>query len=144
MYRLILAIALLAPVTLAAGAEAPSFSQLKSEHPVRLTAPELQQLLPGAKVVNVTSNGSTRSWRNKPDGTLVASSDNRGINSGRSLPTSGDGSWHIDKRGRWCVSIQWMRSKDDWCRYMFKAGGKYYGYSQLEDNAVGHEYLISQ
>lgn len=126
-----------------AAAQAPNFTEIKAQNPVQLSADDLKQLIPGAKVVSRTNAGSTRMWTNKPDGTFSASSDGRGSTGGRGYSSSAEGTWRIDEQGRWCVKIQWTGAVDDWCRYMFKAGSKYYGYSQLKDNAVGSEFEIS-
>ena len=125
-------------------AQAPDFSELKSQNPVQLSGDELKQLLPGAKVISRTNAGSTRSWENKPDGTLTGSSDGRGSSGGLNRVSAGQGTWLVDAKGRWCVKISWPRNPDDWCRYMFKAGGKYYGYGQLLDKAQGSEFEISR
>ena len=142
MIRLAIAATLFAVWSLAS-AQAPNFSQLKPQNPVQLSADEMQQLIPGAKVVSLTNAGSTRRWTNKADGTLSASSDGRGATGGRGYASSAEGTWKLDGSGRWCVKIQWTGALDDWCRYLFKAGDKYYGYGRLEDNAVGSEFEIS-
>jgi hypothetical protein len=142
MFRLTLAAALFALFSLAV-AQAPNFTEIKAKNPVQLSADDLQQLIPGAKVVSLTNAGSTRRWTNKPDGTLSASSDGRGATGGRGYASSAEGTWKLDGTGRWCVKIQWTGALDDWCRYLFKADGKYYGYGRLQDNAVGSEFELS-
>jgi hypothetical protein len=126
-----------------AAAQASNFTELKSQNPAQLSADDLQPLIPGAKVFSHTNSGTTRNWHNKSDGTLVASSDNRATSGGRTYSTSGEGTWRLDRQGRWCVNIQWLRAKENWCRYLFKAGEKCYGYGRLDDNAVGSEFEIS-
>jgi hypothetical protein len=142
MFRLAIAAVLFFFSTLAL-AQAPNFGELKSKNPVQLTADEMQQLIPGASIVSYTNAGSRRQWTNKADGTLTASSDGRGVNGGRGRPASAGGTWKLDGTGKWCVRIEWTAALDDWCRYLFKADGKYYAYSRLEDNAVGSEFEIS-
>src|SRR5664279_1318571 len=106
MFRLALAAALLALGSLAA-AQAPNFTELKAKNPVQLSADELSQLIPGAKVVSRTNAGSTRMWTNKADGTLAASSDGRGATGGRGYASSAEGTWKLNGQGKWCVKIQW-------------------------------------
>lgn len=53
-------------------------SDLNAQGATQLSKDELQALLPGAKVQSGTGQGSTRNWENSADGSLVASSDNRG------------------------------------------------------------------
>src|SRR5438552_3549437 len=76
MLRLIVAIASLALCPLA-GAQATTLADVKAGDGVQLTAQELKQLMPGAKLVSRTQAGSTRRWENKPDGTFSASTDGR-------------------------------------------------------------------
>jgi hypothetical protein len=142
MLHLTLAVTLFAMGSLAA-AQAPNFTELKAQNPVQLSADDLQQLIPGAKVVSVTNTGSTRRWTNKADGTLSASSDGRGGNGGRGYASSAEGTWRLNGQGKWCVKIQWAGALDDWCRYMFKAGNKFYGFGRLEDSAPGSEFELS-
>jgi hypothetical protein len=143
MFRLLIAAALFTLSSLVA-AQAPNLGELKAKNPVQLTADEMQQLIPGASIVSYTNAGSRRQWTNKADGTLVASSDARGVNGGRGRPAAAEGTWNLDGKGRWCVKISWNTAQDDWCRYLFKADGKYYGYGRLEDSAMGSEFEISR
>ena len=144
MFRPSLAIALFIVAPLAtAQMEAPNFTELKAKNPVQLSAEDLQQLIPGAQVVSYTNAGSTRRWTNKADGTLSASSDGRGITGGRGRASSAQGTWTLDGKGKWCVKIAWTGALDDWCRYLFKADGKYYAYGRLQDDAPGSTFEIS-
>jgi len=142
MIRSTLSAALFAFCSLAL-AQVPNLGALKAQNPVQVSAEEMQQLVPGAKVMSKTAAGSTRFWTNNPDGTLSASSDGRGATGGRGYPSSASGTWNLDGQGRWCVKIQWNGPVDDWCRYLFKVGGKYYGYSRLQDDALGFEFELS-
>lgn len=74
MLRFIVPCALFA-LPLLAQAENLQLSDLRSQNAVQLTAEELRQLMPGAKVVHHSDQGSLRRWTNEPDGKLVASSD---------------------------------------------------------------------
>ena len=87
---------------------------------------------------------STRTWENKPDGTLNASTDGRGVSGGRNAYASSSGTWQVTDGGRFCVKIPWPRSPDDWCFYMFKVGDKYYGVSRLDDSANANEFEFSR
>lgn len=35
------------------------------------------------------------------------------------------------------MTIKWNRTTEDWCRYVFKAGDKYYAFDTLEDTPQG-------
>jgi len=133
--------------TFAAG-QALTLADVKGKDAVQLNADDLKQLLPGAKVVTKTPTGSTRNWENGPDGNFVASTDGRGSSytSNRGLPFNGHGTWRIDDKGAYCVSIKWgnMAVAEDWCRYIFKAGDKYYTFAALDDTARAWQFEISK
>jgi Protein of unknown function (DUF995) len=127
-----------------AGAQTLTLGEVKAKNAVRLSAEDLQQLLPGAKVMSRVADGSIRRWENKPDGTLVASSDSSGSLGGKAYRVTGSGTWRIDDRGRFCVSIKWNIRNEDVCRFIFKADGKYYGTFKLEDSAPMGEFEFSK
>lgn len=131
--------------TFAAG-QALTLADAKTKGAVQLSADDLKQLLPGAKVVTKTPTGSTRSWENSPGGNFVASTDGRGsaYSSNRTLPSTGHGAWRIDDKGAYCVAIQWGSVSEDWCRYIFKAGDKYYTFAALDDTARSWQFEISK
>jgi hypothetical protein len=70
MLRLIVAIVSSGFCSLA-GAQVTTLADVKAKNGVQLSAEELKQLMPGAKVVSRTQAGSTRRWENDPDGTLL-------------------------------------------------------------------------
>lgn len=78
-----------------AGAQALTLAEVKAKNAAQLSADELKQLMPGAKVVNRNNAAATRDWENKADGTLAASSDGRGHVGGHATPVSGTvpGAW---------------------------------------------------
>ena len=128
----------------AAAADISTYADVKSNGGVQLSTTDLNGLMPGAKVTSRTQAGSTRTWQNKPDGTLTASSDGRGVTGGRNAYSTGEGTWKVADDGRWCIKIAWPRNADDWCRTMFRVGGKYYGVGRLEDTAPTMEFEISK
>jgi hypothetical protein len=127
-----------------AGAQVSTYADVKAGKGAQLSAQELRELMPGAKVVSRTQAGSTRHWRNKPDGTFSATSDGRGVSGGRNAYATAEGTWQVTDNGRWCVKIPWPRAQDDWCRYMFKLGDRYYGVSALSDEAPASEFEFSK
>ncbi len=133
--------------TLAAG-QALTLAEVKAKDAVQLSADDLKQLLPGAKVVTKTPTGSTRNWENGAGGNVVASTDGRGsaYTGNRTLATTGHGAWKIDDKGAYCVAIRWgtMNVSEDWCRYIFKAGDKYYTFAALDDTARAWQFEISK
>jgi hypothetical protein len=142
MLRLIVAIVSLGLCSLA-GAQITTLADVKAKNGVQLSAEELKQLLPGAKVVSRTQAGSTRTWTNGSDGTFVASSDGRGF-SGKTNYSTAAGTWRVADNGRLCMKINWNVTPEDWCRVMFKVGDKYYGVGRLDDNAPASEFEISK
>ena len=64
-----------------AQADTLSLTDIKARNGIALSEEELQKLIPGAKVVSHAPNGSTRTWTNNPNGSLVASTDSRGKSS---------------------------------------------------------------
>jgi hypothetical protein len=139
---------LLIPILFGASAiadvQALSFAEVKARNATQVSADDLQTLMPGAKVVNRTPDGSTRTWQNKPDGTFIASSDGRGSCGGRNCHASGTGTWRVRDNGTLCVTIKWPTQSEDWCRYVFKAGNKYYAVGKREDSAVANEFEFSK
>lgn len=107
-------------------------SDLKAQGATQLSTDELQALLPGAKVKSVNMKGSTRMWENAADGSLIASSDNRGLLSAKKISTA-HGSWQLGNNGTYCVFLEWPSTTEQWCRFIFKAGDKYYGVKSAAD-----------
>jgi len=136
--------AILSSLSSLAIAQGVSLADVKARNGVQLSAEDLQKLMPSAKVVSYTNAGSTRRWENNPNGTFVASSDSKGSSSGRSRPSSGNGTWRIDDKGTYCATIQWPATPEEWCRYIFKVGDKYYGFGRLDDSAQGSEYEFAK
>lgn len=144
MLRTILASVLLT-LPLAAQAGGQVLNDLKAQNGVQLSADELKQLMPNAKVVSHHKEGSTRRWTNEPDGKFVASSDQHSNISRLGRSTTGRGTWHVGDNGTYCVTIDWDRRTENWCRYIFKVGGKYYGVETVNDGAtIAHEFEFSK
>jgi hypothetical protein len=131
MLRLILVSVLLAfPVVAQAGDLV--LKDLKAQNAVQLSTDELNQLMPNAKVINYITGGS-RWWTNELDGKFVAYSDvSRGVKK-LMTPATAQGTWHIGKNGTYCVTLEWPRRTEKWCRYIFKTGDKYYGVKSVDD-----------
>ena len=125
-------------------AQVPTYADIKAMNGVRLATADLKELMPGAKVISRTQAGSTRTWENKLDGTLNASSDGRGVTGGKNAYASAAGTWRVTEEGQYCVNIPWPRAIDDWCRYMFKVGDKYYAVSRMDDGATTMEFEFSK
>jgi hypothetical protein len=88
-------------------------------HP--LSKEDASQLLQGATVEFTSTKGNQLRWKNELDGTMLATSLR---SSGKS--TTKNGSWKIDDKGRFCVSIDWPSNLEEWCRSIVKDGGSYY------------------
>lgn len=112
-------------------------SDIKAQNGVQLSVDELKQLMPGAKVTNVLETGSTRNWTNDSDGTFIASSDARSSRgAGGAKAATAQGTWHVGDNGTYCVTLEWKTRSENWCRYIFKVGEKYYGFSSIANGAA--------
>ena len=121
----------------AAQADALLLNDLKAQNGIQLSVDELKQLIPSAKVVSPLEAGSTRRWTNDPDGKFIASTDSRttmGAAGARS--TTAQGTWHIGDNGTYCVTIEWKTVSENWCRYIFKVGEKYYGVGSIANGTA--------
>jgi hypothetical protein len=141
----LLAPALSAALLTLTNAQALTLADARARNATQLTVVELRQLMPDAKVVS-HEEGDTRVWANKANGTLVASTDSwNGSGFGRDVVSgAAQGTWGIGEEGTYCVSIQWSSNSEDWCRYIFKLGDKYYGFGSLEKSASGSEFEFSK
>lgn len=129
-------------LSLSAQADALLLNDLKAQNGIQLSVEELQQLMPRAKVTSRTEGGSTRYWTNEPDREFVASSDN-GATTHRS--SQAHGTWHIGDNGTYCVTLEWRTTSENWCRYLFKVGEKYYGVSSIASGTTkAHEFEFSK
>ena len=134
------------------GANALALAQESSQSKLRdilgkgarqLSADEVQQLLPEAKVMSVGARGVTRRWKNNADGKFVASGYDPTTTTPRMQNFQGQGSWHIGDNGKYCVMLEWPRTTEQWCRILFKLDDKYYAVKSADDeNAVVHELEI--
>jgi hypothetical protein len=129
-----------------ASAQVQTLADAKANNAVQLSGDELKQFLPGTKVVSHAPTGSTRRWENNASGNFVASTDGRSniVSSNRTLPSTGTGSWKIDDKGMYCVAINWGMVSENWCRYIFKAGDKYYTFATLQDTGKSWEIELSK
>lgn len=127
-----------------ASSQVLTLADVKAKNATQLTAAELRELLPDAKVVEQTDGGSTHRWQNKADGTFVASSDGRGSNGGRNSFVTGSGTWRVTEDAKVCVTVKWPTNPEDWCRYVFKADGKYYVVNRQQDTAQARLMEISK
>jgi hypothetical protein len=125
-------------------AQIATYADVRAQGGLRVDGAELKHLMPDAKVISRTQAGSTRSWRNKPDGTLMASTDGRGSSGGSNSYASARGTWRVNDAGQLCVTIPWPRNPDDWCKTIFRVGTKYYGVGRLDDNAQASEFEFSK
>jgi len=103
-----------------------TLGDLVAKGATRLSKDDLQLLLTGAKVESIGLGGSTKYWENSVDGKFIASSDTRG-KSAMGQPSTGQGTWHIADEGSYCIRIEWRMRTEEWCRFVYKDGGKYYG-----------------
>lgn len=152
---LLVSASLLCLATSVYGEDGGSFlrlGELKARGATQVPKADLETLLPGAKVRNVTPQGSTRYWENETSGKFVASTDLVGSRRGHNPMGGGgqgantaNGKWHIGDDGSYCVTLEWRLRTEQWCRYLFKLDDKYYGVRSLEDqSAEAHQFMFSR
>jgi hypothetical protein len=95
---------------------------LSAQNAVKLAAPEVQALASGASVQTPGARG-LRTWKNAPDGKLLASASGTGLPRGG----QGKGTWHVGDNGTYCVQIEWENRTEHWCRFIYRLGDKHYG-----------------
>ena len=143
MLRLILASVLLA-FPLAAQAGDMVLKDIKAQNGVQLSKDELNRLMPNAKVISYIAGG-IRKWTNELNGKFVAYSDVSRSMKKLMTQVTAQGTWHIGKKGTYCVTLEWPKRTEKWCKYIFKAGGKYYGVKSLADgDATAFEFEFSK
>jgi len=128
----------------AAGQSKLTLKDVKQQGGKQVTADEAKALLPGAKVVSIANNGSTRTWQNAEDGKFVASTDNF-TEIGSTRHRTVQGTWHIGDNGAFCVELAWTAGPEKWCRYLYRLGEKYYGFnSPTNPSGIAFEYAFSR
>lgn len=121
-------------LSFAQDAGAPRLSDIKGQGAKQLSLEELRELLPGAKVKRVLPSGHVQTWENNADGKLTANSDNRNVG-GSGRPTQAAGTWHIAENGTYCLHLEWRTATEQWCRFVFKAGEKFYLFASANDGS---------
>jgi len=114
-------------------------SDIKQANGQQLSVDDLRSLMPGAHITNLLNNGSTRKWVNEKDGSLNATTDNKGGigSTTRTVQTAhATGTWSVNDNGSYCVNLEWRALTENWCRFMFKVGDKYYGVPSLANGAA--------
>ena len=148
LLRSMCAVVVFLALPMGAQAQGLLLNDIKAQNGVQLSADDLKQLMPNAKVVSYYREGgmSTRRWTNEPDGKFVASSDiGRDIGLKMRGTATAQGTWHVGDNGTYCVTIDWRQRSENWCRYIFKVGEKYYGVRTVNDGAtVAHEFEFSK
>ncbi|VVD86892.1 hypothetical protein PCE31106_01410 [Pandoraea cepalis] len=122
-----------------AHADPMHLSDIQSANGQQLSVDELRTLMPGAHITHLANNGSTRKWINDTNGSLNATSDNKGsIGSGSraNQVAHATGTWSVNGNGSYCVNLEWRAMTENWCRFMFKVGDKYYGVTSLANGAA--------
>jgi hypothetical protein len=127
--------------TLSAHADGPAvLGDLDALSPEKLTKEQLNQLMPSAKMSRIAPTGSTNTWTNEIDGTLIASTNNKaGLGSGSIASArsySFPGTWRISEDGRYCLIIKWSSIPDEnWCRFVFRTAQGYFAAKSDQNKA---------
>jgi len=138
----ILAVAILCASALAQAQQSSNLKlrDLLAKGAKQLSVAEVQETVPGAKVTSVSASGVTRRWANDADGKFIASGFDPTTTTPRMRSFQGSGSWRIGENGKYCVTVEWPRATEQWCRVLFKLDDKYYAVKSADDeNADAHE-----
>ena len=106
---------------------------LTAQNAVKLAAAEVKALASGASVQTVSGQGNLRTWKNSKDRTLFASTP---PGPGKTRGGQGKGTWHVADNGTYCVQIEWENVSENWCRFIYRMGDKYYGVKSGSDLAA--------
>jgi hypothetical protein len=134
--------ALLVMMALAA---APAFGQsrfevLNSPDAHVLTKAEVERLVYGAKV-SIGDDIGTRSWIHGGR-SVIAMLEKPAA--GASRPLRGKGLATVDPSGAYCVSIEWPRTEETWCRRIVHLHGAYYAVSDDAGDARAYTFEAIQ
>jgi hypothetical protein len=138
----ILAAAALCAAALAQAQESSNLKlrDLQAKGAKQLSVAEVQEIVPGAKVTSVSVKGVTRRWSNDADGKFVASGFDPTTTTPKMRSFQGTGTWRIGDNGKYCVTVEWPRTTEQWCRPLFKLDDKYYAVKSADDeNADAYE-----
>jgi hypothetical protein len=141
---LLLLMALLPSPAFAEGNAKQTLAELRANGAIPLSKNDLQTFLPGTKLIHLSDTGITRRWENSPNGVFVAVAESRQSWASARF-ANGHGKWHIGDNGTYCVSIEWTRQTEQWCRFVLRQGDKYYGVASLDDPEVkAFEFSLSK
>jgi Protein of unknown function (DUF995) len=121
----------------AAMAQMVSLDTLKTKGAVKLTAEQLRASAEGARVNYVAQNRWNLSWKNEAGGKLSASGNPPAGAPPEERGRYGKGTWSIQDDGQYCVEIARPKAPEKWCRFIYKAGNKFY--STVETDGKAYE-----
>lgn len=99
----------------------------------KLSKDELASLLPGTKHTSKTDLLGTRTWTHNADGKLSAISVGGPFNQ---RPVRGEGTWNVIDPGRYCFTIEWPRSTEKRCMFVYRLGDAYFGVGNDADKSI--------
>ena len=132
--KLVLALSLASP---AAMAQMVNLAEVQKMGAVKLSAEQLRGAAEGARVSYRAENRWLLQWKNEPGGKLSASANPPAGSSPDVRQIYAKGTWNIQDDGQYCIEITRLRATEKWCRFIYKAGSKFY--STVETDGKAHE-----
>ena len=121
----------------AAMAQTVNFADLQKQGAVKLSAQDLRAAAEGARASYRAENRWLLQWKNEPGGKLSASANPPAGSSPDVRQVYAKGTWRIQDDGQYCLEIDRPRAPEKWCRFIYKAGSKFY--STVETDGKAHE-----
>ena len=127
-----LLLALFMATGLAQDAAVGSVAELRQAGGSQLSAAETKQLLTGATVESTSGVGRKRGFDNSARGTLYATSEGGSGAVTKAVRVTGD--WSVREDGAYCVKVPWRAEAEEWCRFVFRLGNRYFLAGKTDDN----------
>lgn len=111
-----------------------SVAELRQAGGSQLSAAETKQLLTGATVESTSGVGRKRTFDNSAKGTLYAISEGGSGAFTQAIRATGD--WSVREDGAYCVKVPWKTEVEEWCRFVFRLGDRYFLAGKTDDAAT--------
>ena len=133
--KTIAAYAVLVLLTIAQAHAQQTLGEVIDKGGQKLSKDELAGLLPGTKHTSQLGAQGTRAWAHNVDGKLSATSLGGSANT-RGGPLRGEGTWNVIDPGKYCFNIEWPRSTEKRCMFVYKLGDAYFGVGDDADKSI--------
>jgi len=128
----------------AAMAQMVSLDTLKTKGAVKLSAQDLRGAAEGARVSYRAENRWTLQWKNEAGGKLSASGTPPAGSPPEERGRYAKGTWSIQDDGQYCVEIARPKAPEKWCRFIYKAGSKFYSTVETDGKAYEIKFRLAK